>query len=328
MQTDSVVGNQSGIALVLTLLTLSFLVALTVQLVITVNRQISIATTQREQIRLDNMVLAGLSLARAALLADQKENTFDSLQDSWGVLDQEKLKGLAGDIDLRVTVADLSGRLQVNALADKTKQKYRAIWQRFLLSGRFAIGSEDQAEALLDALGDWVDRDDEERPQGAEESYYRTLNPPYSCRNGKMLAPEELLLVKGMTSQIVYGDKGHEGIINYITIVGDDGKLNLNTAPLPVLLALSPEMTPELAQELIVFRQGQQNRKTLANVAWYQQVNGFPNTINLGNDLLTVTSKYFNVSASASMHQYNRIGTGILSRAQNQEQTVLLWKIE
>ena len=53
MRTDPVVGNQKGLALVLTLLAISFLVAVTVQLMITIDRQVSLAAAQREQVRLD-----------------------------------------------------------------------------------------------------------------------------------------------------------------------------------------------------------------------------------------------------------------------------------
>ena len=173
MRTDRFVSNQSGLALVLALLAISFLVAVTMQFMITIDRQVSVSTIQREQVRLDSMVLAGLHLARAALLADQLENKFDSPQDSWAAFDQEKIKALAGDVDLSVTVTDLSGRLQVNALGNVANKKYREIWQRFLLSGRFAIANEDEVEALLHALGDWIDSDYKERPQGAEEPYYQ-----------------------------------------------------------------------------------------------------------------------------------------------------------
>ncbi len=328
MRTDRFVGNQSGLALVLALLAISFLVVVTIQLMITIDRQVSVSTIQREQVRLDSMVLAGLHLARAALLADQQDNSFDSLQDSWAAFDQEKIKALAGGVDLSVTVTDLSGRLQVNALGKEANKKYREIWQRFLLSGRFAIAGEDEVEALLDALGDWIDSDDKERPQGAEEPYYQSLKPPYSCKNDKINLPDELLLIKGMTPRIVYGDKDHEGIIDYITVMGDDGKVNLNTASLPVLLALSSGMTPGLAQDLLDFREDRQRKEVLATTGWYRQVSGFPGAINLGNEVLKVTSNYFNIRVSAAFHQYKRTGTGILLRAENQEQTMLSWKIE
>lgn len=328
MKSDPVVGNQSGLALVLTLLTISFLVAITVQLMITIDRQVSVSTAQREQVRLDSMVLAGLNLARASLLADQNENTFDSPHDSWAAFDRERIKTLGGDVDLKVTVTDLSGRLQVNALGDAKKEKYREVWKRFLLSGRFAVADENEADALLDALSDWVDKDDEELTHGAEESYYQSLTPHYSCRNDKMATPGELLLVKGMTSAIVYGDREHKGIIHYITVVGDDGKINLNTAALPVLQALSDDMTEKLAQEMIDFREDPQHHEALKDHTWYRQVSGFPLTLDLGSDLWVVTSNNFEIRASAAIEQYSRTGTGTLLRAANQEQTLLFWKIE
>lgn len=327
MQTKPIVGNQSGMALVLTLLIISFLAAMTVQLMMTVDRQIAASTSQREQVRLDAMVLGGLNLARAALLIDQKENAFDSPHDVWAAFDSERLKSLAGDVDLSLSVTDFSGRLQVNALADASNEAYRAVWLRFLLSGRFAVENEEKAEALLDALGDWIDQDDEERQQGAEEPYYQALETPYACRNGAMVTPEELLLVKGMTSAIVFGDQGHEGILPYVTVMGEDGKINLNTAPLPVLQALSSEMTQELAQELIDFREYRKNQEALATADWYRKVAGFPATIDLGADLLTVSSTYFQVKARADFSQYSRTGTGVVHRG-DQQLTVLRWEMQ
>lgn len=327
MRIDPVRENQSGMALVLTLLIISFLVAMTVQLMITIDRQLSVSTAQRDQVRLDSMVLGGLNLVRAALDVDQLENTFDAPLDAWTRFDPDRLKNLASDIELDIAVSDLSGRLQINALADTNKETYRALWLRFLLSGRFALEDEEEAEALLDALGDWIDQDDEPRTQGAEDEYYRSLPTPYACRNGQMITPEELLLVRGMTPAIVYGDQGHEGILPYVTILGDDGKININSAPLPVLLALSEEMTGELAQELIDFREEEKNQETLATVDWYTKVGGFPTAVDLETELLTVVGQYFQVRVNARLHQYSRTGTGILLRT-DQEQRLLLWKVE
>ena len=341
MKTEPLVGNQSGLALVLTLLIISFLVAATIQLMVTINRQVSVSAAQREQVRLDAMILAGVHLARGALLADQQENDFDSLLDSWAVFDQEMLADLTGDIDLEIKVTDLSGRLQVNALVPQAagnnatadqggrqaQQQYREIWKRFLTSGRFPIDSDDQAEALLDAIMDWIDEDDDERPLGAEEGYYRTQTPPYGSRNGPVLFLEELLLVKGMTQEILYGDHEYEGIAEYITTAGDDGKINLNTAPLPVILAVFPDVSVEMAQELIEFREEPRNREFLGTMDWYRQIGGFAGT---GPDslLLTVTAQYFGVTVQARLDQYRRTGKGVVLRAENREQTMLHWQVQ
>ncbi|MGE4561148.1 MAG: hypothetical protein AB7E77_13175, partial [Desulfobulbus sp.] len=74
-------------ALVMTLLIISFLVAMTLQLMMTADRQVSVAVGQREQVRLDAMVLGGLNLVLAALQADQRENDFDTPQDAWATFD-------------------------------------------------------------------------------------------------------------------------------------------------------------------------------------------------------------------------------------------------
>jgi general secretion pathway protein K len=328
MHGDPVGGNQSGLALVLTLLTISFLVAVTMQLMITIDRQVTVSTAQREQVRLDGMVLAGLHLARAALAADQQENAHDSNHDVWGTLDPDRLKALTGDVALKVEVSELGGRLQVNALGDGAKEAYREIWLRLLLSGRFAVAGKDEAEDLLDALADWIDQDDDERHGGAEEPYYRARTPSYSCRNGPFATVEELLLVKGMTPKLLFGDDGHEGLAKYITVMGENGAVNLNTAPLPVVQALSAEMSSKLAQELIDFREDPRHAKALATSGWYREVTGFPASIEFSNDLLVVEGKYFAVKVTAAIHQFSRTGTGVLLRTGEQGQSLLLWKLE
>jgi general secretion pathway protein K len=314
-------------ALVLTLLIISFLVAMTLQLMMTADRQMTVASNQREQVRLDAMVLGGLQLALAALQADQQENDFDSPQDSWAVLDSEHLREITGDVELSITVNDLSGRLQINALAGEPNGAQRELWMRLLLSGRFAVKDQDHAEALLDALIDWLDEDDEDHPQGAESDYYQGLESPYSCRNGKMVTPEELLLVKGMTPALVFGDQTHEALASYVTVMGDDGKINLNTAPLPVLQALSPDMSADLAQELIAYREDEKNRESLAGSDWYRRIGGFPAAIDLDADRLTTHSSFFEVKIEAGPLQYRRTGEAVLQRS-GQGISVLLWKVE
>ena len=58
---------------------------------------------------------------------------------------------------------------------------------------------------IVHALQDWVDRDDEPRPFGAEVAYYSGLAEPYAPRNGPFAAIEELLLVRGVTPGLLYG---------------------------------------------------------------------------------------------------------------------------
>lgn len=62
-------------------------------------------------------------------------------------------------------------------------------------------------------LQDWIDRDEEPLPEGAENSYYLGLNPPYNSRDGFLSTLEEL-------KQIKDGDKLYPELAPYFTVFG------------------------------------------------------------------------------------------------------------
>ncbi len=311
----------------MTLMIISFLVAMTLQLMMSADRQMSVAANAQERAKLDGMVLGGLNLVLAALQADQKENNFDSNQDVWAHFDPEKLQGLTENLQVEIKIEDRSGRLPINLLLGDEDGRYRAILLRLLLSGRFALESQEQAEALLDALIDWLDEDDEERPLGAESSYYQGLEAPYSCRNGAVLSEEELLLVRGMTSQIAYGDQSHEGLFNFIDATSKVGKINLNTASLPVLMALHVDLNVEVAQELIDYRKETHNREKLAVQDWYNRVPGFPKGIDLSSLPLQVQSSSFFARIQVRHNSFQRTGLARISRS-SQGLEVVTWQMQ
>ena len=58
---------------------------------------------------------------------------------------------------------------------------------------------------IADAIMDWTDDDDETREFGAEFDYYQSLGSPYEPNNGPFNTVEELLLVRGVTPEMLYG---------------------------------------------------------------------------------------------------------------------------
>ena len=56
------------------------------------------------------------------------------------------------------------------------------------------------------ALWDFLDADNTPRPEGAEQEYYDTLATPYLARNGPLATFDELLLVRGFTRALLYGE--------------------------------------------------------------------------------------------------------------------------
>jgi DNA uptake protein ComE-like DNA-binding protein len=79
-----------------------------------------------------------------------------------------------------------------------------------------APGAEEQAATRLlaipgmtaetaDAILDWLDQDEAARLNGAELEAYTQLVPPYEPRNGPIADLDELLLVRGVTPELLYG---------------------------------------------------------------------------------------------------------------------------
>jgi general secretion pathway protein K len=336
-------------ALVLTLLAVSFLIAVTVQLSTSVNWQLQASSQQGKTVQLDALLLSGLNLAQAALLSDQRDNKADTLLDSWSTLKADAIANLVADGTLDIQITDLSGLLQVNAFVlsraekkrrakgkktkdKKAQQKYEKLqwelWQRFLLLDQFVPDNEDAVNELLHPLADWLDEDSQERDNGAEQPFYSGLSPAYVPANGSILFVEELLLIKGWNKNILYGDKEHSGIIDYLTIAGETGKININTAPALLLQALHPDMTEELASTLVEFRSDEKNKDRLKNINWYKQVGGFPGNISFPADLITVSSNAFRIAVTAKINNLQRSGTGVILRRDTKEQVLLYWKVQ
>ena len=99
---------------------------------------------------------------------------------------------------IRYGLQDESTRLNLNTvlLADSVVEN----------GGRqLLMGLPGMTEEIADAILDWIDPDDETREFGAESDYYEQLTPPYAAKNGPLDTIEELLLVRGVTPQLLYG---------------------------------------------------------------------------------------------------------------------------
>jgi type II secretory pathway component PulK len=104
-------------------------------------------------------------------------------------------------------VTDESGKINLNAMMqlDSSGQTlYNMLMQ-------LPNMTDDVANSILD----WLDPDDTPRENGAESDYYSSLNPPYQAKNGPLDSLEELLLVKGVTPQLLFGnDINRNGILD------------------------------------------------------------------------------------------------------------------
>lgn len=173
-----------------------------------------------------------------------KESLTDEGTELYGMMDE------ASRIDINKIIKD-----DGNTVDAARKTQLVNLLQ--IVCGLEPAAAEDKVNNLID----WMDSDDTRIAQPAEkenEEYQETGVEKY-CKNRKLDSIEELLLVKGFDSTILYGGKEAEekkyGIIDYITIYTEapqEGKVNVNTAPEEVLEALGfPE---RLAKDIINYR--------------------------------------------------------------------------
>lgn len=110
-----------------------------------------------------------------------------------------------------------------------------------------------------DAILDWIDADDESRVNGAENDVYGTLDVPYATKNAPFDSVEELLMVRGVTPEIFFGNPDNDELplTELLTVRGDrNGRINPNTAPLEVLVAVGEALgQPGLAERVIEERE-------------------------------------------------------------------------
>lgn len=132
-----------------------------------------------------------------------------------------------------VSIIDESGKISINTLNDTSG----IILKNLLIN---AGVQEEIADTIVDSTLDWKDSQGGaiHRLHGAGDDYYMSLPTPYKPRHDNFETLEELLLVKGMTPQILYGNGQKKGIIDFLTVNSTSGAINLKAAAKEVLAAI------------------------------------------------------------------------------------------
>lgn len=141
---------------------------------------------------------------------------------------------------VEVNIIDESAKININSLS---KEKWIRLLNRSGVDFR-------EAEEITDSILDWRDRDDLRHEYGAEDDYYEDYD--YAAKDAPFSTVEELLLVKGMDEDILYGSAELEltGIYDHLSVCSGRG-INVNTVSEDTMeiLGVSPlEMDSVLAQ--------------------------------------------------------------------------------
>ncbi len=325
-------------ALLITIMTMSVLIAVTVIFHKKSWHSFLVANNYKVTSELKAMNISGVNIGMEILRQHGEKQKYDTLLDGWSLLDKEDFGSLFTGGDFKLEIVDLSGRLQVNSLAKKVqnsgkqeaqgKNEMEGVLLRLMLSGDFAIEEESEAKAIVDALIDWIDEDDKESDSGAESSYYQTLKKPYECRNGPVRYIEELLLVKGITPELLFGTKKKKGLAEILTVHGIDGKININTADAGLVKSLDVSITDELVEKFHSFRTARENVARLVKPDWYLNTGFWPGDIVLDEKLLTTGSTFFMIRAVATRDQLSSRITAVVHRTDKKTVELLSKKVE
>lgn len=120
-----------------------------------------------------------------------------------------------------VTLRSEMGRMDVN---DTPKDR----WLKVL--GACGIEDPQKKEELYAAFKDWTDPDESVFVGGAEQDYYDSLDTPYLCKNKPIETMDEFLLIKGFDRDIVYGEGGGAGLVDFFTIYRLDAEAKIKAS--------------------------------------------------------------------------------------------------
>ena len=323
--------KQKGIALILVLLVLSALLVIVLEFSFSTTVEQRLAANCRDEAQSVCAAGGGVNYAKMVLALDLQDNGFDCFQDKWN----GEFVGVpiddSGDTKVSFTITDESARFNLNRLgAREEEDRERA---------------KEQLERLLDSLEDIEDAGDvaeeiiayaEERVAALEEAEEEEGGEPASPATDAgedeeedddteeeaemrkvFLATEELLSLESVTAELFYGqpagegeeDRGKPGLKDYLT-VWSSGRVNVNTAPVEVLLCLSSQMDMRASQ--VVDRQEDQPFESDKDAKAFLSVpiKGDPK---LAEEVGT-SSRYFSVTVEATRGNITKRVRAVLKR--------------
>jgi len=160
------------------------------------------------------------------------------------------------DGTVEVRIGDEGGKINLNLAAEAL------LYNFFTVLGL----PEPQVRTMVDSIQDWRAQGSYPRLYGAKSAYYLSLNPPYVAKNGKFETVEELAWVRGFEASPLIPQ-----LSRWLTVRSGESGINLNTAPLEVLLAMG--FARDTALNILATRQAmplqdfQEIAQTSANLA-------------------------------------------------------------
>ncbi len=173
---------------------------------------------------------------------------------------------------MRFGITDEASKLNLNSA---TEEQLLSLLEQVIAGAEG--GEEIDPQTIVDAIIDWRDTDTTPNgdPADTEGDYYLALDKPYGVKNGNFSSIEELLLVKGVTGSILYGeDFDRNGLLTPNEDDGDqsfppdnqDGVLTRGLFPYLTVLAYENDVSNDNRQRVFLFSDEATLKKDLQQV--------------------------------------------------------------
>lgn len=324
--------RERGVALVVVLWVVLVLSLLIGGFAFTMHVETQLQSYHRKALKADALTRSGLELARLALQQDAQGPDADitAPNQAWVTNRNWFVEHELGEGKIWVTITDEESKLPLNRLTPGQ-------WRRLL--DLLGVDPAD-ADVIADSVADWIDDNDLHMLNGAEDEYYESLVPPYRAKNAPVDHVEELLLVRGVTKELMYGVVGDEeeetipGLVDLLTTT-TSGRINVNTASAIVLKAALG--LDDLQLESILTRRpgpdgewGTDDDQPFRNLGeFYALLGNLTDEVrNQLNEWLTVRSTHFTVRVTAEVAGVRRTARAIVSVGDGGHAQVVMWREE
>ena len=231
--------SQRGAALLVVLWIFIFLLVVAFDFSASVREEAAAAHRYSEETQGYYIALAGFERGVYELLQQGPGSNAIEKQERPDIFDGGWREEALGYGTFRVRWIDEGGKININRASEET---LRRVFTN--------LGVEDPLKTVLvDSIMDWRDPDDLHRTSGAENEYYRSLNPSYTAKNGLFDTVEDLLWVRGVTTELFYGYGAAQGdrtepaqrigLREIFTVDSPIDRVNLRTASADVIHALT-----------------------------------------------------------------------------------------
>ncbi len=237
-------GSESGIVLMLVIWVMAVLLVIVLSVSMAARSQTMSTLAFKDQTQ--EKFLAEAGIQRGIMEINYANKTGGGLElagEAWKE-DGTPYTRQLGSGHYSVKIVGETGKLDINMVPDVLLKN---------LMKQLGMQDED-ADIVVDSIMDWKDPSGLSRPNGAGADYYESLPNPYKPKGANFEELEELLLVRGITPQLLYGTGKRKGLIDFLTVNSKSTAVNVNYAPKEVLLSL-PGMGPELADQIITYRE-------------------------------------------------------------------------